>query len=339
LTSLTALEKEQSYKYSRTAAALSALIWIVLFPLWLVVAILYEAHAILSSRKLGVSRTALGPMTMRWLQHQLGLRRDEACAKLIKVLPNHSYAGLYALALPVLLGRRLTGFVPKMLRYPYQGIPHVRHQTAVRSTFGDAAVAKYLPGVEQLVELGAGFNTRTVQLRHDQRIRCFEVDLPGTQQLKLKLLHECGVDTSGVTFVSANFLAENWLDNLVRAGFDATRPTLFLWEGVTYYLSRQAMEKTFLTIALSPPGSVVVFDYATDAVIDMYRKPLGRLHKAMLKAVRESQTFWIPSEPPVKETLATIMSSYGLSLREHLSWGHETKRKPLPGGLAAAVVK
>jgi methyltransferase (TIGR00027 family) len=321
------------------AALFSALIRILFFPVWLVVAILYEAHVILSSRRLGVSATALGPMTMRWLQHQLGLRRDDACATLIKVLPNHCYAGLYAMAFPVLLGHRLTGFVPKMLRYPYEGIPAFRHQTAVRSTFGDAAVEKYLPGVEQLVELGAGYDTRTVQLQNDQRIRCFEVDLPGTQQLKLKLLHQYGVDTSGVTFVSANFLNDDWLDNLVRAGFNPARRTFFLWEGVTYYLSREAMEKTFRTIAMSPPGSVVVFDYATDAVIKMDRKPLGRLHKALLKAMREPQTFWIPSEPPVKERLATLMDSYGLSLREHLSWGLETKRKPLPGGLAVAVVK
>ncbi len=165
------------YKCSRTAAFWYALIWIVCFPVWLVVVILYEAHVILSSRKLGVSMTALGPMTTRWLQHQLGLRRDEACAKLIKVLPNHCYAGLYAMAFPVSLGHRLTGFVPKMLRYPYEGIPAVRHQTAVRSTFGDAAIEKYLPGVEQVVELGAGYNTRTVQLQHYQRIRCL-VSLP-----------------------------------------------------------------------------------------------------------------------------------------------------------------
>ena len=320
------------------AALFSALIWIVYLPVWLVVATLYEAHVIVSSRKQGVSATALGPMYTRWIQHQLGLRRDDACARLIKVLPNHCYAGLYAVAFPVLLGHRLTGFVPKVFRYPYPGIPRVQHQTAVRTTFGDAAIEKYLPGVGQLVELGAGYNTRTAQLQHDQRICCFEVDLPGTQQLKRKLLHQCGVDTSRVTFVSANFLTDDWRANLVSAGFDPAKPTLFLWEGVTYYLSREAMERTFRTIASSALGSVVVFDYATDAVIKMYRKPLGRLHKAILKAVRESQTFWISSEPPVKDTLATLMNSYGLSLREHLSWGHETKRKRLPGGLAVAVV-
>jgi len=98
------------------------------------------------------------------------------------------------------------------------------------------------------------------------------------------------------------------------------------------------MEKTFRAIAMSAPGSVVVFDYATDAVIKMYRKPLGRLHKAFLKTTREPQTFWISSEPPVKETLAMLLNTYGLSLREHLSWGHETERKRLLGGLAVAVV-
>jgi methyltransferase (TIGR00027 family) len=278
-------------------------------------------------------------MSTRWLQRQLGLRRDEPCAKLIKVLPNHCYTGLRIVVFPVLLGHRLTGFVPRMLRYPYEGIPPVQHQTAVRSTFVDAAMESYLPSVEQFVELGAGYDTRTVQLQHNHRIRCFEVDLPRTQQLKLKLLQQCGVDASGVIFVSANFLTDDWLDNLVKTGFDPRQPTFFLWEGVTYYLSREAMEKTFRTIATMAPGSVVVFDYGTDAVNKMLRKAMGRFHKAALKIVRESQTFWIPSEPPVKETLATLMDSYGLSLREHLGWGIETKRKRLLGGLAAAVVK
>jgi methyltransferase (TIGR00027 family) len=320
------------------AALLSALIWIVCLPVWLIVAVLYATHRILSSRKLGVSATALNPMTMRWLQHQLGLRRDEACAKLIKVLPNHCYAGLCAVVFPVLLGHRLTGFVPKMLRYPYEGIPPVRHDAAVRATFVDAAIERYLPGVEQFVELGAGYDTRTVQLQQNPRIRCFEVDLPKTQQMKRQLLQQCGVDTSGVKFLPANLLTDNWLDNLAKAGFDRRKPTFFLWEGVTYYLSREAMEQTFRTIATIAPGSVVVFDYATDANIKRGRKPLGLLNQAILKVVRESQTFWISSEPPVKKNLAALMDAYGLSLREHLNYGRETMRKRLFGGLAAAAV-
>jgi methyltransferase (TIGR00027 family) len=333
-----AFEKEQSYKCSLTAVLLSGLIRIVFLPVWLVVQILYTAHMIFSSRKLGVSATALSPMTMRWLQHQLGLRRDEACAKLIKVLPNHCYAGLRAAVLPVLLGHRLTGFVPKMLRYPYEGIPPVRHCSAVRATFVDAAIERYLPGVEQFVELGAGYDTRTIQLQHNRQICCFEVDLPKIQQMKRELLHQCGVDTSGVKFVPVNFLTDNWLDNLAKAGFDPRKPTFFLWEGVTYYLSREAMEKTFRTIATMAPGSVVVFDYANDAIIKDRRKPLGLLGKAYLEAVREPQTFWISSEPPAKKNVAALMDAYGLSLREHLNYGRETKRRRSRGGLAAAAV-
>jgi hypothetical protein len=82
----------------------------------------------------------------------------------------------------------------------------------------------------------------------------------------------------------------------------------------------------------------VVFDYATDANIEAYRKPLGLLAKAYLKAVRESQTFWISSDPPVKKNLAALMQEYGLSLRDQLDFGHETKRNRSRGGLAAAVV-
>jgi methyltransferase (TIGR00027 family) len=156
--------------------------------------------------------------------------------------------------------------------------------------------------------------------------------------MKRELLSQCGVDTSGVRFVSANLLTDNWLDNLAKTDFDPRKPTFFLWEGVTYYLSREAMEKTFRTIATSAPGSVVVFDYATDANIEAYRKPLGMLAKAYLKAVRESQTFWISSEPPVKKYLAALMQEYGLSLRDQLDFGHETKRKRSRGGLPAAAV-
>ena len=333
-----ACEKAQPHKHSLNGALLSVLIWIAFVPVWLVVVILYEAHAVLRSRKLGVSRTALWPMSTRWLQHQLGVRRDDACAKLIKVLPNHSYIGLCAAAFPVLLAYRLTGFVPKMLRYPYEGVPPIRHVNSVRATFLDAAIERYLPSVEQFVELGAGYDTRTVQLQHGPRIRCFEVDLPKTQQMKRELLHQCGVDTSRIKFVPANLLTDDWLDHLDRAGFDPQKSTFFLWEGVTYYLSREATEKTFRTIATIAPGSVVVFDYATVANFKAYRKPLGLLAKALLRAVREPQTFWISSEPPLKKNLAALLDAYGLTLREHLSYGRETKHKRSFGGLATAVI-
>jgi len=60
----------------------------------------------------------------------------------------------------------LTGFVPKRLRYPHEGIPPIQHQTEVRTTFVDATIENYLPRVEQFVELGAGYDM-TFQLIDD----------------------------------------------------------------------------------------------------------------------------------------------------------------------------
>src|SRR5881275_1908880 len=99
------------------------------------------------------------------------------------------------------------------------------------------------------------------------------------------------------------------------------------------------MEKTFRAIATMAPGSAVVFDYGTHANIKRHRKPLGRLARAILKAVREPQTFWISSEPPVKKNLAALMDAHGFSLREQLDYGRETRRRRSFGGLAAAVLK
>jgi hypothetical protein len=95
------------------------------------------------------------------------------------------------------------------------------------------------------------------------------------------------------------------------------------------------MEKTFGAIATIAPGSVVVFDYATVANIEARCKPFGVLHKALLKAAREPQTFWISSE---KKYLTALMEEYGFSMREQLDYGRETKRERLRGGLVAAVV-
>ena len=44
-------------------------------------------------------------------------------------------------------------------------------------------------------------------------------------------------------------MMEDWLEKLVQAGFDPDKPTFFLWEGVTMYLDREAVESTLRKIA------------------------------------------------------------------------------------------
>src|SRR5204862_6805551 len=94
-------------------------------------------------------------------------------------------------------------------------------------------------------------------------VRCFEVDMPRTQAFKRAMLRRAGLDASRVTFVPADFEREDWFEKLLAAGFDPSRPTFFLWEGVTMYLGRPAVESALGSIAGTAPGSAVAFDYFT----------------------------------------------------------------------------
>jgi O-methyltransferase involved in polyketide biosynthesis len=56
----------------------------------------------------------------------------------------------------------------------------MRHQSAARTTFFDAAWSGTSTGINQLVILGAGFDTRAYRLPAGTRVRCSEVDTPRT---------------------------------------------------------------------------------------------------------------------------------------------------------------
>jgi O-methyltransferase involved in polyketide biosynthesis len=80
-----------------------------------------------------------------------------------------------------------------------------------------------------------------------------------------------------------------WLEKLVDAGFEPDKPSFFLWEGVTYYLDREAVEDTLRTIASTATGSVVAFDYLTVDLIEG-RSLTMRYGKAALNAAEEGSS-------------------------------------------------
>jgi methyltransferase (TIGR00027 family) len=153
--------------------------------------------------------------------------------------------------------------MPKAFRYPFEGDVPPQYQAAARMTFFDAVVDQSLSVMEQFVVLGAGFDTRASRLPKHMAIQAFEVDAPKTQAVKCEMVKKAGIDVAQVTFVAADFEKEDWLDPLVVAGFDTNKPALFLWERVTMYLERNAVEDTLRKIASTAKGSVVAFDSLT----------------------------------------------------------------------------
>jgi methyltransferase (TIGR00027 family) len=330
-------KKQEGSDNMRTfvAATIFRLIQVVSFPIELVGYVLFVIKSILFSRKSGITMTALAPLYMRYMRHKLGTRLDEPGVRLMMALPNVSHLGIRLFTGPTILAGRLTGYVPGVYRYPYEGRPSVSYESSARTAFFDAALDRHLGDVEQFVLLGAGWDTRSCWM--PQAIHCFEVDTLKTQQTKREMLEKVGLDTTRVTFVPADFLKENWLEKLVHAGFDSDKPSFFLWEGVTMYLDREAVETTLRKIASTARGSVVAFDYFTTESL-VSKALYWRFARVATRAAGEPLKFGIESTPPSRERLAELLRSCGLALGEQRTLGQETEGKRAWGGFATAIV-
>ena len=187
-----------------------------------------------------------------------------------------------------------------------------------RARYGeDHAEAAAERGVDQYVIVGAGHETFAMR-RKDlmARLTVFELDQAGTQETKRRRMREAGIpEPEGVRYIAADLNTETLHGALERAGFDATRPALFSWFGVTYYLGRDAIRETLESIATRmAPGSSVMFDYLADA--DSTPAEVRELRARSADFVARRGEPWISSFSPgeVPDFLADI----GYTKIEHL---------------------
>ena len=116
----------------------------------------------------------------------------------------------------------------------------------------------------QIVILGAGFDSRAV--RFPSKLGnsvVFELDREATQNEKLRIFHENHVASpENVRYVPVNFEQETWSSSLIDAGFQSTIDSLIIWEGVTFYLTPQAVCNALHQLAeLMNDSSILSFDY------------------------------------------------------------------------------
>ncbi len=149
------------------------------------------------------------------------------------------------------------------------GGPGPRPSAVARTRLIDDIVAKTAPVVEQVVILGAGFDTRAHRLATLAGMPVFEVDHPATQAAKRRIVEELALSMATVTYVAVDFEHQSLEQQLRAEGLRAGLPTLFIWEGVTNYLTATAVDETLLTIGrLVHPNSVLVFTYIDAGVLD-----------------------------------------------------------------------
>jgi methyltransferase (TIGR00027 family) len=145
-------------------------------------------------------------------------------------------------------------------------------------------------GIQQVVILGAGLDSRAYRFPELKRIKVFEVDHPASQQTKIARVREVfGSVPAHVVYVSIDFNTETLAKRLAAYGYDETLKTCFIWQGVTQYLNAAAVDETLSFIAQhSGTGSAVIFDYMYPALLD------GTIKRGEVTNMRNKQ--WVSGE-------------------------------------------
>ncbi|KUI16790.1 SAM-dependent methyltransferase [Mycobacterium sp. GA-1285] len=127
--------------------------------------------------------------------------------------------------------------------------------------FTDAAAA----GVRQAVILAAGLDARAYRMRWPTDTTVFELDQPEVIAFKSDTLAALRVEPTADRRVAAIDLRDDWPKALLDNGFDPTKPTAWIAEGLLIYLPPEAQDLLFDRIdEFSAPGSRVATEHIPD---------------------------------------------------------------------------
>ena len=177
---------------------------------------------------------------------------------------------------PVLRGAaaiaKIPIFAPIVDVYTDVRLPGARTSAIARTKLIDDSLLDALQdGITQVVILGAGFDCRAYRLPQLRvpAVTIFEVDHPATFVNKIFRLRRIlpGLPTN-VRYVQIDFLQQRLPDVLNQAGFDANRSAIFIWEGVTQYLTQESVDAVLRFVASCSHDTRIIFTYVHAGMID-----------------------------------------------------------------------
>ncbi|MBN1264445.1 MAG: SAM-dependent methyltransferase [Anaerolineales bacterium] len=200
------------------------------------------------------------------------------------------------------------------------GLPGLQAYMIARTRFFDDLFTQALQDhTPQIVLLGAGYDTRAYRfaaLNHGTHI--FELDSPPTQNRKIKCLKHGHVQIpEAVTFVPVNFNDQPTAEVLAQAGFREDQKTLFLWEGVTYYLEASSVDQMIAFVCQTHSESLLAFDYTvtvTEETMNNYFGAKGFYQAMQQHHGGEALTFSLP-----EGTVDSFLEQRGLRVIRRLN--------------------
>ena len=158
-----------------------------------------------------------------------------------KSVINDPYADKFVIGSGVikLMGHRLNVWLSSKLA------PGFHEHLISRTRFIDELIEKSAKeGIEQYVILGAGYDSRANRLNLTPSLKIFEVDQPEVSDIKLSKLPKDLPNLENITYVNVDFSYQSLSEQLLTAGFDQTKSTIFTLEGVSQYITKEAVSST-----------------------------------------------------------------------------------------------
>ena len=274
-----------------------------------------------------VSRTALGTAAGRAVEscHFKGERLfEDPFAR--EFLPFSYRVIVHLLCLPAI--------GPALLSLRERQLPGIMGNLLCRTRFIDDVLGDAIKrGIAQLVILGAGLDSRAYRIPGIEQIHVIEVDHPITQEWKKgRLKRMLGMFPSHVTFVPIDFDRQELSIAMQQADFRADAKTLFIWEGVTQYITPEAADASLRFISSSAgPESEIVFTYIDDRIIDGSLRLEGS--ERLIANLRRQGEPWIFGIAPAE--LDAYLAARGFELVEEAGASEYRERylEPLGRGM------
>lgn len=220
-----------------------------------------------------------------------------------------------------LMGHKLNAWLSEKLA------PGFHEHLISRTKFIDELIEKSASnGIEQYVILGAGYDSRAHRLELPSCLRIFEVDQPEVSDNKLSKLPKELPNAENVTYVNIDFSYQSLTEQLIGAGFDQKKSTIFTLEGVSQYITKEAVSSTIKELAsLTRDTNSIFFMSYVDELLDKnpeacfgagYPNPAkkAKLIKSLSDKVGEP---WISfySDAEIED----LLSQNGYSIKENVT--------------------
>ncbi|AKH80859.1 SAM-dependent methyltransferase [Streptomyces sp. CNQ-509] len=127
-------------------------------------------------------------------------------------------------------------------------------------------------GARQVVLLGAGLDTRAFRLDLPSDCVVFEIDRAGVLAFKQRVLTDLSAAPKAKRVTVPVDLREDWVGALTAVGFDPAAPSVWLAEGLLFYLPGPAETYLIDTVdRLTAGGSALAFEAKLEKDLQAYR--------------------------------------------------------------------